>query len=130
MQIQDLKKIIEEENLKGANICNATSLRPYQVVITHEDGQWKVYGTDERAGVYGMVSYFDSEEDACDDFIKKLRFRKREAELQKEIWEKRKNESPNPNLSKKEMDATTCSSIIWIICILIILVIGFVLKIN
>ena len=90
MRIQDLENVIKEENLDGANICNATSLQPYQVVITQEEGVWKVYNTDERAGLWGIVSCFDSEAEACEDFIKKLRFHKRLSELQKEIWKNRK----------------------------------------
>lgn len=90
MRFQDLENVIKEENLDGANICNATSLQPYQVVITQEEGVWKVYNTDERAGLWGIVSCFDSEAEACEDFIKKLRFHKRLSELQKEIWKKRK----------------------------------------
>ena len=86
MLIKDLEKIIKEENLKGANICNTTSLKPDEVVITQEDGKWKVYNTDERASLIGVVSCFDSEAEACKDFIKKLRLRKRLLELEKEIW--------------------------------------------
>ena len=86
MLIKDLENIIKEENLDGANICNAASLKPYEVVITQEDGKWKVYNTDERAGVWGVVYCFDSEAEACEDFIKKLRLRKRLLELEKEIW--------------------------------------------
>ena len=88
MLIKDLEKIIKEENLKGANICNANSLKPDEVVITQEDGKWKVYYTGERAGVYGVVCCFDSEAEACEDFIKKLRWKKREVELRKTIWGK------------------------------------------
>ena len=95
MLIQDLENVIKEENLKGANICNATSLHPYEVVITQEEGKWKVYNTDERAGVYGVVCYFDSESEACEDFIKKLRWRKRQVELEKEIWGKRTRKLQN-----------------------------------
>jgi hypothetical protein len=87
MLIKDLEKIIKEENLDGANICNAASLKPYEVVITQEDGTWKVYNTDERASLIGVVSCFDSEAEACEDFIKKLRLGKRLLELEKKIWE-------------------------------------------
>ena len=86
MLIKDLEKIIKEENLKDENISNTTSLKPDEVVITQEDGKWKVYNTDERASLIGVVSCFDSEADACKDFIKKLRLRKRLLELEKEIW--------------------------------------------
>jgi len=95
MQIQDLENIIKEENLHGANICKITSLKPDQVVITQEEGKWKVYNTGERAGVYGVVCYFDSEDEACEDFIKKLRLRKRLVELKKVIWEKRSRKLQN-----------------------------------
>lgn len=86
MLIKDLENIIKEENLDGANICNAKSLKPDEVVITQEDGQWKVFNTGERAALYGIVSCFDSEEEACVDFVKKLRMKKRLSELKKEIW--------------------------------------------
>jgi hypothetical protein len=72
MMIKDLENIIKEENLKGANICNATSLKPDEVVITQEDGKWKVYNTDERAGLYGVVYSFDSEEEV--EFMDRRRF--------------------------------------------------------
>jgi len=88
MLIKDLENVIREENLKGANICNANSLKPDEVVITQEDGKWKVYNTGERAGLYGVVYSFDSEEEACEDFIEKLRWKKRELELRKKIWGK------------------------------------------
>ena len=88
MLIKDLENIIKEENLLGANICNATSLRPHQVVITQEEGKWKVDNTDERASLIGIVSIFDSEAEACEDFINKLRMRKKMSELAKEIWGK------------------------------------------
>ena len=70
MQIQDLENIIKDEHLHGANICNTTSLKPDQVVITQEEGRWKVYNTDERASLIGVVCYFNSEDEACEDFIK------------------------------------------------------------
>ena len=89
MLIQDLENVIKEEKLDGANICNTSSLRPDQVVITQEDGKWKVYNTSERAGLIGVVSIFDSEEEACEDFIKKLRLRKRHFELEKLLRERR-----------------------------------------
>ena len=91
MLIQDLEDVIKEENLDGANICDTTALEPDQVVITREEGVWKVYSTDERASVFGMVSCFDSEAEACEDFIKKLRLRKRMLELKKEIREKKRD---------------------------------------
>ena len=94
MLIQDLENVIKEENLKGANICD-TSLRPYEVVIAKEGDKWKVYHTDERAGVYGVVCYFDSESEACEDFIKKLRWRKRQVELEKVIWGERTRKLQN-----------------------------------
>ncbi len=72
MMIKDLENIIKEENLKGANICNATSLKPDEVVITQEDGKWKVYNTDERAVLYGVVYSFDSEEEV--EFMDRRRF--------------------------------------------------------
>ncbi len=95
MLIKDLEDVIKEENLKGANICNTTSLKPDEVVITQEDGKWKVYNTDERASLRGVVCYFDSEDEACEDFIKKLRLRKRLVELEKVIREKRTRKLQN-----------------------------------
>lgn len=89
MLIKDLENVIKEENLSGANICNTTSLSPDQVVITQEEGKWKVYNTGERASLFGVVSCFDSEAEACEDFIKKLRLRKKCLELEKERWKKR-----------------------------------------
>lgn len=89
MLIKDLENVIKEENLDGANICNAMSLKPYEVVITQEDDKWKVYNTDERASLIGVVSCFDSEAEACEDFIKKLRLRKRHFELEKILRERR-----------------------------------------
>ncbi len=89
MLIKDLENVIKEENLDGANICNAMSLKPYEVVITQEDDKWKVYNTDERASLIGVVSRFDSEAEACEDFIKKLRLRKRHFELEKILRERR-----------------------------------------
>ena len=132
MKIKDLENVIKEENLDGANICNATSLTPYQVVITQEDGKWKVFGTDERAGLYGVISYFDSEEEACEDFIKKLRLRKRLFELQKEIRNKRNNSS-NSNLVDKPSNesnyANTICIVAWVICFLVAILITCVTAI-
>lgn len=91
MLIQDLEKIIKEENLKGANICN-TSLRPDEVVIAKEGDKWKVYNTDERAGLIGIVSYFDSEAEACEDFINKLRMRKKCRNWQRRFGDSKKSQ--------------------------------------
>ena len=123
MKIQDLDAIIKEEDLKDANICDATHPKPNQVVITQEDGKWKVYNTSERAGVIGVVCYFDSEDEACEDFIKKLRFHKRGKELEKIIWEKRHDASLNE--SKPVIKNTSKKP--WIAICIAIFAIAFVI---
>ncbi|WP_288761750.1 Imm59 family immunity protein [uncultured Lacticaseibacillus sp.] len=74
MDEKSAKKIITNENL-DVNWFNAHELRPYEMVISKVDGRYAVFGTDERAGVWGLITKFDDEEKALDDLIKKARIK-------------------------------------------------------
>ena len=54
--------------------ATATAEPEPEIVIEDDSKQWIVYATDERASkVTGSEKVFDSEEDALDNFVKRLR---------------------------------------------------------
>lgn len=57
------------------NWFNAHELRPYEMEISNVDGHYEVFGTDEKAGVWGLIAKFDDEEKALDDLIKRARIK-------------------------------------------------------
>lgn len=65
---------IEHEELKGYNFFENRYNKENEVVIRQENAQWIVYATDERASkVTGSEKRFESEEEALENLIKRLR---------------------------------------------------------
>lgn len=75
MNRKNAKSTIRKEHLK-VNWFSRLSVDPYDTVILRVDGHYEVFGTDERASVFGLVYKFDNEEEALDDLIDKARFSK------------------------------------------------------
>lgn len=66
--------IIKEEGLKDYNLNEIRYNRENELVIKQENDTWIVYATDERASkVTGSEKSFMNEEEAWDNFIKRLR---------------------------------------------------------
>lgn len=74
MTREEARLIIENEDLKGFNWNEEHYYKENEIGIKLEDNLWKVYATDERASVVtGSVKAFVFEQDAIDNFIKRLR---------------------------------------------------------
>ncbi len=74
MTVEEVKKIIDEENLKGGNLFEKRENKENEIVIMNVAEQWSVYATDERASkITGSEKTFETEEEALDNFIKRLR---------------------------------------------------------
>lgn len=74
MILEDVLRIIEQENLVGYNLFENRGNRENEIVIKREEQGWIVYATDERASkVTGSEKVFLTEESALDNFIKRTR---------------------------------------------------------
>ncbi|GKX30766.1 hypothetical protein SH1V18_32460 [Vallitalea longa] len=74
MTREDVIRIIKDENLDNYNLNEDRYNRENEVGIRSENGYWTVYATDERASkVTGSEKKFEHEEQALDNFIKRLR---------------------------------------------------------
>ena len=74
MTVEEVKKIIDEENLKGGNLFEKRENKENEIVIMNVAEQWSVYANDERASkITGSEKTFETEEEALDNFIKRLR---------------------------------------------------------
>ncbi|MGF7046922.1 hypothetical protein J2T13_001424 [Paenibacillus sp. DS2015] len=80
MTREETLKIIGNEKLKNFNWYGDHALRANEVVIREVSTRWSVYTADERESVISEVVY-DSESDALEDFIKRLRADKILSEL-------------------------------------------------
>ena len=70
----DVLKIIIDEKLRGCNYLTFRPLQENEMVLREENNKFVVFATDERAScVTNSESCFDNEEDANDNFIKRLR---------------------------------------------------------
>ena len=49
MTVEEVKKIIDEESLKGGNLFGKRENKENEMVIMNVAEQWLVYATDERA---------------------------------------------------------------------------------
>ena len=77
MTRQEVNKIIVEEELKHFNWNEKRDLKENEVGIKFENSQWIVFVTDERASIVsGSVAEFNSENDALDNFISRVRTEK------------------------------------------------------
>ena len=85
MNKDEALKIIKNEGLTHYAIGKPQTLRENELGIQKDKaGKWKVFVTDERASIVsGSEKIFESENDAWDNFIKRLRAGKRLEELEK-----------------------------------------------
>lgn len=70
MNKQELKKWLEEENVREENYSLEGGLRNDTICLDEFNGRWKVYYTER--GVEYDVRYFHNESDACDYFYQKF----------------------------------------------------------
>lgn len=74
MNIEEAKKIIQEEKLQGYNMNEERHNRENEVVLRSVNDKWIVYVTDERASkITNSQDSYSDEEEALDDFIDRLR---------------------------------------------------------
>lgn len=74
MTINKAIEIIQNENLQNFNLLEERNNKENEVVILKKDDKWMVYVTDERASkIYDSVDEYNSESEALDDFINRLR---------------------------------------------------------
>lgn len=77
MTRKEAMQIISEEDLKNYNLNEDRPNVENELGIKKCDDRWIVYVTDERASIItGSEAAFDAEEDAWDNFIKRLRAHK------------------------------------------------------
>lgn len=74
MEIDELRRVVEEERLDSPVIYGEGGLHDDAVVLDREDDQWLVYLVNERASMIGStLKKFGSESDALEHVLKKLR---------------------------------------------------------
>lgn len=74
MKKEDCEKIIIEEGLSAYNICENRDDYENEMVIKKYEDKYIVYATDERASkVTGSQREFSNEDDAMQNFLKRLR---------------------------------------------------------
>lgn len=74
MKRRDAERIIREEQLISHSFFEHRQDASDEMVIRKAAGKWNVYATDERAAkISDGERTFDSEEDALENFIRRLR---------------------------------------------------------
>ncbi len=74
MDINELRRIVEEEKLDSPVIYGEGRLHDDAVVLDRDGDQWAVYLVNERASmIESTLKKFDSESDAVEHVLKKLR---------------------------------------------------------
>lgn len=74
MKIAEARKIIANEGLISYSLFSGRNDASDEIVIKSLSGRYVVYATNERASkISGGERIFDNEEDALDNFIKRLR---------------------------------------------------------
>ena len=74
MKLEETKAIISNECLKYYNLFEEHEIREHEISIVSYSNKWKVYATDERASIItGSEIIFENEDDALNNFIKRLR---------------------------------------------------------
>ena len=69
-----IKKVIDEECLRGYNFFENRANAVNEIVIANDSEQWIVYVTDERASKRsGSEKRFDNEVEALNNFLTRLR---------------------------------------------------------
>lgn len=88
MNLEEAKHIIDQEALPRPLIYTSR-MTENAVAIRRSGGKWITYATNERAAIEGKTLEFDSESDALENFIKRLRSAKRVFEINKSRAAKR-----------------------------------------
>ena len=74
MRRKDAEKIIKTEQLISYSFFEDRNDATDEMVIKKVSGKWIVYATNERASkIISGETIFDNEEDALDNFIRRLR---------------------------------------------------------
>ena len=74
MRLEEVKEIIRAEGLEGYNINLDHEIEAGEIVIVGKDGKWKVGIANDRAEIVTTsIREFDSEDEAVDDFLFRLR---------------------------------------------------------
>ena len=74
MRRKDAEKIIKTEQLISYSFFEDRDDASDEIVIKKVSGKWVVYATNERASkIISGEHIFDNEEEALDNFIKRLR---------------------------------------------------------
>ena len=74
MKRKDVEKIIKTEQLISYSFFEDRDDASDEIVIKKVSGKWVVYATNERASkIISGEHIFDNEEEALDNFIKRLR---------------------------------------------------------
>ena len=69
-----IKRVIDEEGLRGYNFFENRANAENEIVIVNDSKQWIVYATDERAiKRSGSEKRFDNEAEALVNFLTRLR---------------------------------------------------------
>ena len=77
MTRNEAEKILLDEGLKYFNWFKDHTIKPNEVIIYEEDNRWVVCAADERAwSVDTSYAYYDNEDEALEDFIKRVRLEK------------------------------------------------------
>lgn len=71
---KEIERIIKEENLISYSFFEDRNDASDEMVIKKTSGEWTVYATNERSSkIIGGENIYDNEEDALDNFIRRLR---------------------------------------------------------
>ena len=74
MRLEEAKEIIKAESLEDYNINLDHEIEAGEIVIVGKDGKWKVGIANDRAEIVTTsIREFDSEDEAVDDFLFRLR---------------------------------------------------------
>ena len=74
MRLEEAKEIIKSESLEDYNINLDHEIEAGEIVIVGKDGKWKVGIANDRAEIVTTsIREFDSEDEAVDDFLFRLR---------------------------------------------------------
>lgn len=74
MMRECIKKVIDEECLRGYNFFENRANAENEIVIAKDSEQYIVYATDERASkMSGSERRFDNEVEALENFLTRLR---------------------------------------------------------
>jgi len=74
MDVDELMRIVRDEDLEAPVICGVGQPRSEGVVLERDGTGWKVFVSDERGGVLGTtLRTFDDESEALEYVLEKLR---------------------------------------------------------